>query len=100
MGTLTSKYMKIKKMFGRRLKQARIAAEFDSAEQAAHALGLEPPTYRTYERGSSLPNIEVLLRICELFEITPDELLIDSSPKKRRRADPAPTAEATVTPAE
>lgn len=78
MGTLTSRYEKIKKHFGKRLKQARMRANYRSAEQAAHALGLEPPTYRTYERGSSLPNIEVLIRICELFKITPNDLLPDA----------------------
>jgi transcriptional regulator with XRE-family HTH domain len=99
MGTLTSRYMKIKKTFGRRVKRARIAAEYPSAEQAAHDLGLEPPTYRTYERGSSLPNIEVLLRICDLFKVTPNDLLIDEA-TRQPRPDKTTQAQPTTIPAE
>lgn len=66
-------------MFGKRLKDARIAAGYRSAQKAAETLGLEPATYRTYERGSSLPNLEVLTRICELFRVTPNDLLPEAA---------------------
>lgn len=66
-------------MFGKRLKDARIAAGYRSAQKAANALALEPATYRTYERGSSLPNLEVLTRICELFHVTPNDLLPEAA---------------------
>lgn len=63
------------KIFGERLKEARIAAGYDSAEQAAAQLGLEPHTYRAYERGAREAKYEVLLRMCELFKVSVDFVL-------------------------
>ena len=88
MATLTSRYKRIARVFGKRLKQARIAANYSSAQKAAEALGLEPATYRTYERGSSLPNLEVLTRICELFRVTPNDLLPEAATFRPNRDDP------------
>jgi transcriptional regulator with XRE-family HTH domain len=88
MTTLTSRYKRISRVFGKRLKQARINANYRSAQKAAEALGLEPATYRTYERGSSLPNLEVLTRICELFRITPNDLLPEAASLRLTREDP------------
>lgn len=65
--------------FGRTLKRARLGAGYSSAQSFAHLLGLEPPTYRKYERGTSEPNFETLTRICALLKITPNELLPDAA---------------------
>jgi len=63
------------KTFGDRLKQAREAAGYESAQRFSGVLGLEPHTYRKYERGQSEPNYETLTRICELLSVTPNDLL-------------------------
>jgi transcriptional regulator with XRE-family HTH domain len=63
------------KTFGSRLKAAREQAGFKSAQQFAGVLGLEPHAYRKYERGQSEPNFDVLTRICELLQVTPNHLL-------------------------
>lgn len=69
------RYKQIMNTFGKRLKAARIAAGYSSAQQFAHVLGLEPHTYRKYERGQSEMNYDVLTRTCELLKVTPNDLL-------------------------
>jgi len=61
--------------FAKRLKAAREGAGYSSAERFAHVLGLEPPAYRKYERGDVEPNFETLVRICDLLDITPNDLM-------------------------
>jgi transcriptional regulator with XRE-family HTH domain len=63
------------KHFGRRLKRARMAAGYASAQQFAGVLGLEPHSYRKYERGQAEPNFENLVRICETLNVSLDELI-------------------------
>lgn len=56
-----------------------MAAGYKSAQQFAHRLGSEPATYRKYERGESEPNLETLTRICEILDVTPNDLLPEAS---------------------
>jgi transcriptional regulator with XRE-family HTH domain len=70
----TNRQDRIRKLFGKVLKRAR-EQKYRSAEQFAHKLGIEPHTYRKYERGETEPNFETLTRICEDLEITPNDLL-------------------------
>jgi transcriptional regulator with XRE-family HTH domain len=70
-----TRHQAIMKTFGKQLKAAREKAGFTSAQQFAHMLGLEPATYRKYERGGAEPNFETLTRICEQLSVTPDYLL-------------------------
>jgi len=67
--------MQIMKTFGRRLRDARERAGYKSAQQFAGILGQEPHTYRHWERGEAEPDFEMLTRICELLDTTPNELL-------------------------
>lgn len=85
---MTSRHNRIMKIFGTRLKQARIAAGYESAAQAAAQLGIEAPTYRAYERGQREANYETLLRMCELYRISVDYVLpvqATSGNSERRR---------------
>ena len=63
------------KTFSKRLREAREKACYRSAAKFAGILGVEPHTYRKYERGESEPNLETLTRICELLDVTPNYLL-------------------------
>jgi transcriptional regulator with XRE-family HTH domain len=92
---LTSRYRRILRVFGKRLREARIKAGYKSAQQFAYALGIEPATYRFYERGQSQPNFEVLTRICELLEVGPQDLLPEADHARRPSASHASLAIST-----
>lgn len=68
--------------FGKRLKRARRDRGYKSAQKFSALIGLEPHTYRKYERGESEPNFEILVRICELLEIETSELIPIEIPQK------------------
>lgn len=72
---MPARHDRIRKEFASRLARARVAAGYDSAQRFAGTLGLEPHTYRRYERGEAEPNFDVLLRICELLNTTPNDLI-------------------------
>ena len=71
----TSRYEKILNVFAKELRKARLRAGFRSAQGFAEKIGIEPHTYRKYERGDTHPNFEVLVRICENLGVTPNDLL-------------------------
>jgi transcriptional regulator with XRE-family HTH domain len=90
------RYKRIMSTFAKRLKKAREDAGYESAEQFALAGGWHPHAYRKYERGASEPNFETFTRICELLEVTPNDLLPEAHTKRqkgdqgsKRRADAA-----------
>lgn len=70
-----ARYKQIMKTFGARLRTAREAKGYPSAQRFAGVLGVEPHTYRKYERGDAEPNFDVFMRICELLDVTADYLL-------------------------
>lgn len=90
-----TRFRQIMTTFGKQLKRAREAAGYQSAQQFAHVLGKEPHAYRKYERGQSQPDLETLVRICELLNITPNDLLpaaaeIVPRPMRQHEAAKAP----------
>ncbi len=58
---------------------ARLRAGYKSAQQFANKMGIEPHTYRKYERGDAEPNFETLTRICADLQITPNDLLPEAA---------------------
>ena len=85
--------MRMKKAFGLILKKLREGAfPGMSAAQYAESIGIEPPTYRTYERGEAEPGFENLTRICQSLGITPNDLLPEAtgSPRSRETAPDRP----------
>ena len=76
--------MRMKKAFGNLLRGLRKKAfPKMSAAQYAESIGIEPPTYRTYERGEAEPGFENLTRICQSLGITPNDLLPEASGSPR-----------------
>lgn len=73
------------KTFAQRLKAAREDAGYESAQGFAGVLGLEPHTYRKYERAQSEPTLETLVRICELLNVDANYLLPATSRKQQRK---------------
>ncbi len=60
--------------FAENFRNARLAANL-TQQQVADALGLDRTAVAHYEMGDSMPNVRSLKKICELFNITLDELL-------------------------
>lgn len=54
--------------FGERLKALRIASGFEDAERFAAELGLKPQRYRRYERGETIPPLDVLDLMCKMLD--------------------------------
>jgi ribosome-binding protein aMBF1 (putative translation factor) len=85
---VSGRYQLIMKTFADRLREAREqSGRYKSAAQFANVLGIEPHAYRKYERGQSEPNFDTLTRICELLELTPNQLLPHAARKGRKGND-------------
>lgn len=84
------------KQFGARLRTARERAGYRSAQQFAGVLGSEPHAYRKYERGQAEPNFDTLTRICELLQITPNDLLPMAAQSRNRRGPSGGSASAVA----
>lgn len=63
------------KAFGKQLRKARESAGYTSAQAFAHVLGQAPHTYRHWERGEAEPDFKNLTRICELLQVSPNDLI-------------------------
>ena len=57
---------------GERLKTLRGAA---SQAQIARELGMKQPQYARYESGASSPSADVLIKMCEVFLCSADDIL-------------------------
>ena len=80
-------YNRIMKAFGKSLKAARERAGHTSAQKFAEMMGIEPATYRYYERGGSEPGFETLLRICRALDVTMNDLFQQSATKEHALQD-------------
>ncbi len=68
--------------FGRKLKEARERAGFETAKQFAESLGIEENRYRHWERGSAQPALPMLVRITRLLKVELTELIPHAYQKK------------------
>lgn len=68
--------------FGRRLRAARITAGYEEAADFAADLSIDAPRYRKYERGESMPPLDVLEDIARVTERSLDWLLLGQMPRK------------------
>jgi transcriptional regulator with XRE-family HTH domain len=64
--------------FAHRLRAIRIPRGFKTARSFAKALGIDENRYTRYERAEVEPDLQLLLRICELLKATPNDLLCDT----------------------
>lgn len=71
--------------FGRRLRAARITAGYEDAIDFANDLGIDAPRYRKYERGNSMPPLDVLQDIARMTGRSLDWLLLGQMPEGERR---------------
>lgn len=70
--------------FGKKLREARESAGFETAKQFAEALGVEENRYRHWERGSAQPNLPMLVRITRLLKVELSDLIPHAYQKKDR----------------
>jgi len=70
-------------IFGKRLRALRTIADYNTARAFAAHLGIDENTLTRWERRETEPDIEMILRICQVLEISPSELLL-GKPSTRR----------------
>ena len=56
------------------IKQLRIDSKL-TQKQVAEKIGIAYQSYQAYETGITVPTLKNLLKLCEIFEVTPDYLL-------------------------
>ena len=56
------------------LKQLRLLEKL-TQKQVAEAIGIKYQSYQAYELGIALPSLENFIKLCEFFDITPNEML-------------------------
>jgi transcriptional regulator with XRE-family HTH domain len=69
-----------------KLKELRLLAG-KTQNQVASAMGLTQTGYNGYEQGRRMPNIEMVVKLAEYFDVTVDELLgkkVDSNLKIKK----------------
>ena len=65
----------VKKALAKRLKLARKEAGFRFVNEFSRVLNIEEHTYRSWERGTHMPDVYTLTRICKLLNVEPNDLL-------------------------
>jgi transcriptional regulator with XRE-family HTH domain len=65
--------------FAKRLRELRVPRGFRTARSLARALGIDENRYTRYERAEVEPDLALLVRICEMLQLTPNDLLCDNS---------------------
>lgn len=65
-----------RRSFAQRLSSLRRVVGYEDAKDFAEALGIQPNTYRRWERAETEPSIELILRICQRLGVTPTFLLL------------------------
>src|ERR1041385_2432533 len=61
--------------FGAAVRAARLRKGLSQAQTARH-LGMTPTVYGRIERGLLVPGVRRLYQLCQLFEVSPDTLLV------------------------
>jgi len=56
------------------LKQFRTVSGL-TQKQIADKMGIKYQSYQAYEMGISVPTLQNLLKLCKIYDTTPDELL-------------------------
>lgn len=62
------------KLFSDRLKELRVNANF-TQRQIAEMLGMKQQSYMRYENDTGEPNLDTVVKLCEIFDVSSDYLL-------------------------
>ena len=76
----------VRQEFTTRLRQLRIEKGIMHARKFAKALGIEENRYTRYERAKVEPTLTLILRMCEILEVTPNDLFgfMEKAPGRQR----------------
>jgi transcriptional regulator with XRE-family HTH domain len=66
----------VREQFARRLKELRIPRGFPTARSLSRALGIDENRYTRYERAEVEPDLNLLIKICGLLRVSPNDLLV------------------------
>ena len=66
-----------RKRFAQRLRAVRIPRGYRTARSFATALEIDENRYTRYERAEVEPDLDLLMRMCDLLGVTPNDLLCD-----------------------
>ncbi len=69
----------IRAIFAKRLKALRIPRGFSTARSFANALDIDENRYTRYERAEVEPDLSLLVKMCSLLSVTPNDLLDTSA---------------------
>ena len=61
------------KLFSDRLKELRVNANF-TQQQIAEMLGMKQQSYMRYENNTGEPNLDTVVKLCEIFDVSSDYL--------------------------
>ena len=62
------------KLFSDRLKELRVNANF-TQQQIAEMLGMKQQSNMRYENNTGEPNLDTVVKLCEIFDVSSDYLL-------------------------
>lgn len=77
---------------GDRLKEARVAAGFQSATRAAESLGTKDSTYRAHENGQNEYSVDDARRYARKFKVSPIWLMFGHSPETSTGVEVEPSS--------
>ena len=83
----------VRQEFARRLREKRVPRGFRTARSLARALSIDENRYTRYERAEVEPDLELLMRICDALDVTPNDLLgVEPAALRSRETIPDPAA--------
>ena len=71
----------VRRRFAARLKQLRIERGYPHASALAVELGVDEGRYGQYERAETEPSLTVLHKLCQVLQVSADNLLDFPDPK-------------------
>lgn len=81
---MSQRIVRARRDFGRRLREARLAAGYPTMRALADKLRIEAPRYRHWENGVAYPDVATLRDLCRVLGVGADVLLPDPAATRSR----------------
>ena len=76
---MMKKNSNVRSRFAQRLRAIRTPRGFKTARSFAEVLGIDENRYTRYERAEVEPDLQLMMKICDLLDATPNDLLCDTN---------------------